>query len=499
MGPRLYTATIRDGHYVIWSTTSPFSGQNPLSWVEFAVVPGGAVQATPGGLRASFFTRMNGTGEIDLWAGSTDGNLYHMMRSIVEFPPDPPRTWEVVQSFGAGKYPLLLNRTTLSLVDLATDAMQLYGYQSSGPDDMGTSGNWHPVAFPGPDLPWGAAVLPDGEVPRRIYGQDAFAIMALTRRGALYAREPDPATGQTSWQPITAAPERTEFLVTNDSFDTLGPLYSGAKLTWDGGNCTANEDGYYRSDDKGVTWTKIGQGTARQPVAGLLGDPNLLLTATCLGPSISTDGGQSWREPEAIGWTFGPGTQHLAVRYGIDETSGMLAWRSLYAAGAQTAEDGFLYRAGYDPTTGSIGEWANIAPPGLKAPLALAIIDRGQDQEIYIADADTVWMSADDGQTWSSRSAGMAGAQVRALAPYLNDVLWQYGVLVATDRGLFFGPPAGVDGAWIPADQPYTTAPRDFTVVPISPMFLDGGGYAYALVSSHFSYSTPTPSHLSSR
>ena len=151
----------------------------------------------------------------------------------------------------------------------------------------------------------------------------------------------------------------------------------------------------------------IGDGTARQPAAGLLGDPNLLLAATCTGPSISADGGQRWREPAEIGWTFG-GARHLAVRYGIDGVSGMTAWHSLYAAGAQALEAGFLYRADYDPTSGAVGAWINIAPAGLKSPLALAVADRGLGQEIYVADADTVWQSDDDGQTWSSRSAGLA-------------------------------------------------------------------------------------------
>ena len=127
----------------------------------------------------------------------------------------------------------------------------------------------------------------------------------------------------------------------------------------------------------------------------------------------------------------------------------------------------------------------------MKAPLALAVTDRGQGQEIYVADADTVWMSADDGLTWDSRAAGLGGAQIRAFAPYLNDVLWQYGVFAATDRGLFFGPPAGADGAWIPTGQPYTMAPRDFSLVPVSSMYLNGDGYAYALVGSLFAYPAP--------
>jgi len=479
-GPLLHTLTEHNGRYVVWER---YFMQQDQSWTEIATVPGMAIAYRPGGLGGSLAVSYPG-GNRQVLAGSSDGRLYRWHEPWEE----NPGVWEPVATFASGSYPLLLDAETLSLVNLATGDMQLYRHQPSA-DDPATN-IWTPIGFPGPALPWGSLVLPDGEVPQRIYGQDAFGVMALTRRGALYAREVDGKPMQTGWHLITMAPERTEFMVTNANFDQVGPLHSGARLTWTDGSCTADENGFYRSDDEGATWTQLGKGAARRPSVGLLGDPNLLLAATCAGPSISTDGGQSWREPTEIGWSFGPGAQHLAVRTGMDEASGMNAWRSLYAAGAQPADSGFLHRAAYDPATGTVGPWTNIAPAGLKLPLALAVADRGLDQEIYVADAETIWMSTDDGLTWSSRNAGLAGAQVQALAPYLNDALWQFGVFVATDHGLFFGPPAGAEAEWLPTDQPYTTAPRGFSPAQNSPQFLHGGGYAYALHGALFTNPT---------
>ena len=299
--PVLNTVTLRDGRYVIWERRDVGEYGDDL-WHEVATIPGRAVAYTPGGVPAGIRVLFNG-GFTEYWAGSTDGKLYRWIPPMEIAPGDiAPGRWEAMVDFGAGFYPWPVGNSTaplqynivpsaLTVLDLNTGAMQLFMPAESQEEPYPVT--WQPVAFPRPDLPWGALVLPDGEVPQRLYGQDAFAIMALTRRGALYAREIDPESMQAAWQPITAAPARTEFLVTNNSFDSIGPLYSGAELTWDGGGCTANENGFYRSDDKGVTWTKLGLGTARQPVAGLLGDPDLLLAATCMGPSISTDGGQT--------------------------------------------------------------------------------------------------------------------------------------------------------------------------------------------------------------
>ena len=48
---------------------------------------------------------------------------------------------------------------------------------------------------------------------------------------------------------------------------------------------------------------------------------------------------------------------------------------TLYAAGVNGGGAAFLYRAGYDATTGTVGAWTNIAPSGLAAPVALHVAD----------------------------------------------------------------------------------------------------------------------------
>ena len=131
------------------------------------------------------------------------------------------------------------------------------------------------------------------------YGQPAaepvtFYSMALTQSGALYAKEPSAETGQLAWGQVTAAPSRTDFMLTGRGVDFIGSLYSGARLTWNGAGCTASETGFYRSDNQGLTWTQVSSGVGRRPMA-ILTDPVQLLAATCAGPSISADGGATWR------------------------------------------------------------------------------------------------------------------------------------------------------------------------------------------------------------
>nr|MBP8123044.1 hypothetical protein [Caldilineaceae bacterium]MBP9073417.1 hypothetical protein [Caldilineaceae bacterium] len=251
----------------------------------------------------------------------------------------------------------------------------------------------------------------------------------------------------------------------------------------------------YRSDDKGLTWTEVVSDTARQPIAAV-DQAQLVLAATCTGPSLSQDGGDSWRSPADLGWPLSVGAQHLAL-YDQDGIT-------LYAAGVGGDGASFLYRAAYDAQTGALEAWTQITPTGLGQPQAL-FISNGEGTtvpQVYLADEKTVWLSTDNGGTWQSRGDNLNGAKVRAFYPYANDVRREAGMLAATDQGLFFGPAAGQTGPWIPTGYAYTRDPVDFQGIVPGSVYLNGQDGVFLLPFDFFAYiapaTLPTPTPTSS-
>jgi len=511
----MHTVTLRRGRYVVWErllTTGWTAGQ----WIEVATVPGPAVAYTPGGVPGSILVDFPGA-QRRIRAGSTDGKIYRLVDTPVTPVPNPEGNWEVAQNFGPGKYPVFLASDLLSVIDLSNGDMRFYRWQGTT-----NEGIWVAVAFPGPELPWGASILPNGEVIERLIAQTnpsqvGFAGMALSQTGVLYSFEVDPNTAWPTWRLVTTQPQRTHFLVTHRAADYVGPLYSGAALNWNGSNCTADDPRLYRSDNKGLTWTLLTADTARQPVASWFGNPDLLLAATCAGPTLSLDGGITWRTPADLGWSLNVGAPFLAIRYTHVARTGRIArsamdslgplatatgtpiptstppspppLSALYAAGVRANGSAFLYRASFDTQTGAVGPWTEITPPGLVSPTALFVTDATLGQEIYLADSNTVWLTTDDGSTWRSRPHGLTGTIVRAIYP--NGDEGYRSILAATDRGLYLGPPANQTGPWIPTGLPYTTQPLDFQVMFPWSVNLNGGGYSFSLVYEFFRYVDP--------
>ena len=489
-GELLHTVTERGGRYVIWER---YLSQPPATWSELAIVPGSAIAYQPGGVPGSFSVTYPGAVRRVL-AGSSDGHVYQSWEGAHD-------VWASVASFGAGAYPLLLKDDALSLINLTTGVMQLHKFTPSVDDP--NVGTWNPVAFPSASLPWGASLLPDGQVVQKWYGQPAaepiaFYSMALTQNGALYAKEPSAETGQLAWDQVTAAPSRTDFMLTGRGVDFIGSLYSGGRLTWNGASCTASETGFFRSDNKGLTWAQVSSGVGRRPMA-VLTNPEQLLAATCAGPSISSDGGATWRGPADLGWPLPTGAALYAVRLNLDPETWQTTGATLYAAGVDGVGAAFLYRAGYDATTDAVGAWTNIAPSGLAEPVALHVADAQTDSgllpEIYLADATTVWLSADDGVTWEGRNAGFNGARVQDVHGYqrLYQGNFLRGILVATDRGLFIGPAIGDNQPWIPTSQFYTTTPTRFQADASETTMLGSANNVFPLVSDFFYYLPPEP------
>ncbi len=471
--------TLRDGRYVLWEQSD-----EQVSWTELAIVPGAALAYAPGGITGGLSYRSLATG-LETRVSSSDGNIYRLRRD------GSSPTWEILHNFGDGVFPLILDLNRVSVIDLDSGDMQLYEWQG-GLDQ----GEWIPAYYPSPNLPMGHFALPDGQPVKRIYGQGGWVGMALTQDGALYAGDmggPDDGSVW-AWRVVTETPERTDFVMAQ-AVDEIGSLYSGAHLQWDGSTCTADPSGFYRSADKGLTWTEVVSDTARQPVAAV-DQAQLVLAATCAGPSLSQDGGDSWRSPADLGWPLSVGAQHLAL-YDQDGIT-------LYAAGIGGDGAPFLYRAAYDAQTGALGAWTQITPTGLGQPQAL-FISNGEGTivpQIYLADEQTVWLSTDNGSTWQSRGDNLSGAKVWAFYPYANDVRREAGMLVATDQGLFFGPAAGQTGPWIPTGYAYTRNPVDFQWIVPGSVYLNGQDGVFLLPFDFFAYidpaTLPTPTPTSS-
>jgi hypothetical protein len=463
--------TLREGRYVLWERTPEHE-----EWLELAIVPGQAVAYTPGGIPGGLIYRFLAMG-LESRVGSSDGNLYRLQRHD-EADPE----WEAIHNFGENILPLVLDLDWVSGINLESGEIQLYRWQG-GLDE----GEWVPISFPDSDLPDGASL--DF---KRIYGQSTplqvgFAGMALSHDGELYRYDMEIEDEEPvwAWRLVTETPERTGFIVAQQQSDAVGILYSGAQLQWDDGNCTAESDSFYRSDDKGLTWTEVVSDTARQPVTSLFGRSEFVLAATCAGPGLSEDGGSTWRSLADLNWPLATGAQHLAL-YTLE---GM----AIFAAGEGENGESFLYWATYDAETGAVEAWSAITPAGLGRPQALFVFP-GQEPEtiqIYLADETSVWLSSDSGDSWEQRAENLDGASVRALYPYINPALMEEGMLLATDQGLFFGPVAGQEGPWIPTGYPYTMEPVDFQAIFPWSVYLNGTDSVFRLPLNFFGYMKP--------
>ena len=495
-GFNLLTVTVRNGQYVIWETPVGEEAENLPNWQELAVVPGPVVDherigVAPGLIEIHPFSFRH------LLIGGGDGNLYAWHRDGEQ---EGSFRWSVVQRFGEQTYPLVLGGNglfpeELSVLDLETgriDAYQLEAAPAEVEDFPLVQGTWQPLPFPSADAPWSALVAADVGPVQRIYpGPEGGTHMALGQEGALYAFGlVDDGEGNLAYQYrlVTEQPQRTEFVVGNVDYAEIGPLYSGATLTWRGADCTADEPNFYRSDNQGLTWTVVASDTARVPVASIAFDANQIIANSCSGPTVSADGGQTWQTPSNLGWPLSVGAEHLAFN-GQSELG-----EFLYAAGVEANGSPFIYRGTYSSTAQTVDEWVDITPGAMTAPQVLSVntgnfvrvlsYDPYQPGvDLYLVDENTVWLTKDNGTTWQSRAEGLNGAAVRSLRAYQN--AREMGLLAATDQGLFIGPDVGASGPWLPTQQRYTSSPVKFVGV------LNGADYAYALPDDLFYYLAP--------
>jgi hypothetical protein len=133
--------TLVDDRYVLWQTAN-----DPISWMQIATLPGDAIAYTPGGVYVGF-TYLAGILGPETFIGGSDGNLYQLREENVGQSDDETELWAVVHSFGSGKYPLVLFRDEVALVDLTSGDIQLFIGQPPL-DDNGWPTSWEPFVFP---------------------------------------------------------------------------------------------------------------------------------------------------------------------------------------------------------------------------------------------------------------------------------------------------------------------------------------------------------------
>lgn len=500
-GPGFYVVTERNGHNVLWKT--PEEGTT-FEWVIVGEIPGPSFDAQKG-IFAHPADSSSGISKAIL-VGSGDGKLYDYR--YFDAGLNGPG-WVPIWDFGAGNYPIPLfnrinvNDSEVAVINQTTGEIKLYE-GSMTVDKTGVVWSWHEKVFPYQGLTFGVATLANGEAIAREYDSInsswSFAKMYLAQSGSLYSYELDlsnidPGSGQATYslKKITTQPERVNFSMTySQGADFIGKLYSGAELTWNGATCSASENGFYESSDRGASWTKLAEDHGRHLLLATYGNPPpAMLAMSCTGPELSNNGGISWTTTSALNWPLTIGAPYFAIQYGLPST--------LYVAGVDKTGASYVFSTTFDAATGQLGTWNSIAPAGLITPTAISFVSAsfGGEDALYLADTKTVWMSKDGGATWKSRSQGLNGAKIVGFTGFSNSV--SRGVIAASDQGLLFAPLIDQDGPWLTTQYSYTTQPIGFD----NPIMLRGqsaqGEAVFNLLPEAFVWSealanpTPTP------
>lgn len=476
-----FVVTQQSGQDTLWHA-SDASGS--FQWKAVSQIPGNGIDQGKG-----FFSRVvdasNGLG-VAVMVGSSDGKLYEYRFYNSTVPTDTVgEGWVVLWDFGAGNYPLpLFNNPSgndasneIAVINQSSGRITLYEGKVVENSTI-PKWQWQVKPFPYEGLTFGVATLSDGKAVQRVYqSMDAplgMAQMFLAQDGTLEAYEIDPATSQYRLSEVISQPQRIDFSLTySTGIDSIGSLYSGAELKWQNGLCSGTENGFYRSDDKGKSWLQLTNDKPRHPLYATRGNsPVTLLAMSCAGPELSTNGGISWTTPAELLWPQSSGSALFAAHIPFASTEDP----TFFAAGVDNAGVSYVYSSSFSIATKTLGPWHLITPGGLVTPTALAFVPSAVDPNkgLYLADANTVWMSSDSGATWSSRSDGLNGAKVVDFTGFSN--VQGEGVIAATDRGVLFAPIVGQPavnqpGQWIASEYAYTTNPIGF----------DGAGMLAAL------------------
>lgn len=469
----------RNGQHVFWARGY---GSGQETWEEQFSYPGPAI-AEGYGLPASFaFLPRTGFEQPEdperAIVGTADGKVYIRENDA----------WVIRDDFGTNKYPLLLGAGAMSLIDLTTGNMTYYRRDTA--DD---STQWEIAPSPATASPPSVVRLANGELVQQATANGSA--IYLSQSGSLYSHEDAPTNGV---QLVTNSPERNAFIIDNLGPPSIVQLYSGSNLVWDGVSCSADDNNFYRSSDKGASWQLTNSEAPRKPIATLRISSSVFAN-TCSGPTISMDGGVTWRTPTELNWPLGVGAEYLIALDGEGSGRMPFEWKKAYASGIDGNGQPFVLRGNYDTNTQTFSSWENITPVGFGNPQATYAELNFSTDRLFIADESTVWLSWDGGTTWQSRSAGLNGAQIAALAVSDRNPT----ILAATDKGLYISPLSASGGTWIATDSPFTTAPISFQPSAVNGLMLNGADYAYhietSLLPSQYDQpdTTPTPTPIS--
>ena len=449
-------------------------------WKAIGELPAVNLPASLSALPASYFH--DAQHSYVFFAGDTDGKLYRAIDDHSGPEQLFPLKWEVVHEFGAGKYPLVLDDDVVTLIDLKTGEATYQVNFNHGFNSVFAPFDWQPVGFPKVGQPSAAMYLPNGDIVKRAYSDFNGTLYAVNQSGALYRESFEPDENDRPKHVLRLLSEKPDHRHITLGRADVQVLFDADQLSWVGARCSGQDTGVYASQDKAITWTRIYTGTPRQLLRsmGVSADgKDILLANSCVGPSLSTDGGQTWRTPSALNWPFRFGAQFLAIGGGEN---------ILYAAGQKPTGQAFVLMASYDPGTQDVGPWQDITPAGLGAPTGLF----GGFQSVAVSDESAVWQriavsqgpkairvaaaQVDSNSYWVRRSAGLGNAHVQGVG-------MRGAFMAATDQGYFYADLENPFGSWFKITEPYAKPPVTFQVSEAG-AFLNGSDFAAVLPDS---------------
>jgi photosystem II stability/assembly factor-like uncharacterized protein len=200
----------------------------------------------------------------------------------------------------------------------------------------------------------------------------------------------------------------------------------------------------YRSDDRGITWTKLGQPDTSR-ITDLIVDPRSPQTLYGMpgaggGILKSTDGGSSWRflgEPNAITLALDPQrpqTLYAGTGNGVlKSTDGGASWSAINAGFKSPApsvaslvvdpqNDAIVYASTVGATgAGTLyvtrnggGSWIALPIPG--SPRVTSLVIAPGKSEILYAAAGSILRSSNAGRTWQALNGGLGATPIGVLA-----------------------------------------------------------------------------------